>query len=426
MIRILVYLNILFGLFTYSGFLTLKIGPVNLNLFRLTLLLIIILMILSRFQKKDMKTIQLKKKNYYSILFLLFWFLWALISVIWVKDYSYWVESTTHIILGILLAYIYSKYLNRRMDYVRALNSFVIMVLFHNIIGWYEIITDNYMFYSGVSIYWYQRENMPVSSFGNTNDFATFLFFSITILFVCIVNSTTKIGKLFNIILLLSSLSLMIATDSRGALLSTILSLIIFIIFNKNKKIKAYKILASLLLILMINLTVIIYKPELITMGYNYFVGDFSFTNYLSLNSDDIRIRLIKNGLYFLLRSFGFGVGAGNAQFWLAKESIVDNEGYLYLHNWFLEILVEYGLIVFMMYLMFYFRLFKSMKRIFYTTVNKFDKNFSLSVMVVLIGFIIISHSSHSLVYNEWFWIYWAIVIAYQGNALNNQFEYEK
>ena len=114
-------------------------------------------------------------------------------------------------------------------------------------------------------------------------------------------------------------------------------------------------------------------------------------------------------------------MGAGNAQFWLANESIVPNSNILYLHNWFLEILVEYGLIIFILYIIFYYKVFKTSLVIFKKSKNSFDINFSLSVMVFMIGFIIVSFSSHSLVYNEWFWIYWAIIISYQWNLSLNE-----
>lgn len=421
MTKKLVFLNIIFGLFTASNIFLIQLGPVNLTLFRITLLMIMIFMIFKFFYKNYNGVITISKNNNFLISFLLIWFLWGILSIVWVKDYNYWLETITHLSLGIILTFIYSQFFKKRSDYILAIRLYSVMILFHNFIGWYEILTKNYMFYSGVSIYWYQKDGMPVSSFGNTNDFATFLFLSLSILYVCLKSTNKLLGKIFYIGLILSSSYLMIATSSRGAILGGILSLSAFIIFNITGTMSKNKLTKFFLLLTGLSITLLILKPEMFINLFNYLTNGIDISKYIPKDLNDIRFRLIINGLYFLVRTFGFGVGAGNAQYWLANESIVPNGNILYLHNWFLEILVEYGIIIFLMYIIFYYKILKTNYKIFRKSENDFDINFSLSIMIFMAGFIIVSFSSHSLVYHEWFWIYWAIVVSFQQNILTSK-----
>lgn len=46
---------------------------------------------------------------------------------------------------------------------------------------------------------------------------------------------------------------------------------------------------------------------------------------------------------------------------------------------------------------------------------TEFNKSISLSIFLSLIGFVIASLSSSSNIVKEWLWVYWAVVIAFQG-----------
>ena len=257
MTKKLIYLNIIFGIFTASNLFLIQIGSVGFTLFRVTLLMILVWMFFTFFYKNQDGVIKVPKRNYYPLLFFFIWFLWGLISLGWVNDYGYWFETITHLALGIILSFIYSQHLTKRSDYLLTLKIYSLMVLFHNVIGWYEILTKNYLFYSGTSLHWYQRDSLPVSSFSNINDYATFMFLSISILYVCFKDTDKLIGKIYYIGLMTSSLYLMTATGSRGALIGGILSISVFIFFNikgtvSKRKVIRYSVLLTALFIFLV------------------------------------------------------------------------------------------------------------------------------------------------------------------------------
>ncbi|MFP3339948.1 O-antigen ligase family protein, partial [Micrococcus sp. SIMBA_131] len=68
----------------------------------------------------------------------------------------------------------------------------------------------------------------------------------------------------------------------------------------------------------------------------------------------DIRANILKNVQYYFAESMGFGVGAGNADYFLKNEPIFPIGVFSNVHNWWGEILVNYGAIVFGGYLAMY------------------------------------------------------------------------
>ena len=66
--------------------------------------------------------------------------------------------------------------------------------------------------------------------------------------------------------------------------------------------------------------------------------------------------------------------------------AIFDTKGILNIHNWWMEILTGYGVIIFIMYIMFYIKLFLSLYKKYKYSTNKVDKSISLGLMCILTG----------------------------------------
>jgi teichuronic acid biosynthesis protein TuaE len=123
-----------------------------------------------------------------------------------------------------------------------------------------------------------------------------------------------------------------------------------------------------------------------------------------------VRLNLILNGLYFLYNSFGFGVGAGNIEFYMRNNAIFETFGIENMHNWWFEIITNYGIIIFMLYLMFFIRIFFKIYMIRKTENNKI---FSEAILLSLIGFIFASISPSTFIAFRPQWIIIGIAIAY-------------
>lgn len=391
-----------------------NIGIFQLSLFRGLLIVLLYLILLNSLSMNTKFQPVIKKNNRFSIQFMMFWFLYALITIGWVKDYVGWIKSVYFLGIGILLIIIMITLLKTKYDILKTLKIFSFMIIIHNFIGWYEINTGNYIFLTdGISKIDYYLHQYPVSMFGNTNNYAVFLMFSIFILYICIINTKKKLFKLIYIGSTISSVILLFYTESRASILGLVIALITFTL-NSFKKSEIRKILFVLLPISAIFL---ILNPSIIANVYNTIVDDFNDQS----SSNFIRMNLLINGIQILFSTYGFGTGAGNIEYWMFNYGELPTAGITNIHNWWGEILVGYGVVIFIFYCIFYFKLFKALKKKFKQARDKVDQSISLGLVSIMTGFIVASVSASSNIGSEWLWLFWAICIAYQGIELEHK-----
>lgn len=410
MIKYLVYFSVLSSLIG-ARVISFEIGGFQLSLFRATIILLTLLNVLEVLVKDRKIVLKSNKKNEFAIKFMVIWLLYAIITIAWVKDYQNWVRAVYFLSLGLLCVLLYNRYLKNSNQVIIALKSMGFMAIIHNAIGWYEVNTSNYLFLADERILRYIKYSHPVSMFGNTNNFATFLLVSIFVLYICIQNSNKIYIKLIYIITIISSLVLLILTKSRANILGVITGAMIFIFFSMKKR----KTRRSILLLFVGIFGILVINPDVIL---NVFI-DIRDSLYLGfsdrIGSDSVRVSLIKNGLQFLAQTLGFGTGAGNIEYWMINFAKYPTSGVNNIHNWWLEIMVGYGIGIFILYLIFYFKIIIDMLRKYRNSLNNKDTTISLGILCAMIGFIVGGISSSSNISSEWLWVFWSIVIAYQG-----------
>lgn len=411
MIKILVYISIITSMIGSASVFAIDLGIVQLSLFRISILLLFLYMFIRIIIKDKKIRVNNQKPNSYSIKFMLIWVIYAFFSLAWVKDYNAWMRALFFLSFGLIVFNIYSKYLKSEFDILLAFRLIFIIVLIHNFLGWYEIKTGTYLFLETEKIATYTRISAPVTTFGNTNDYATFMLFSVWVSYICLINAKNIISKFIYIFLIISSVLLLISTSSRANLLGFILSMMLFIVLSMKRK-KTRNISLALLGIVFL---IVLLNPEVIKSLFISINENLSFNVSSQSGSDFVRINLIKNGLFFLIFTLGFGVGAGNIEYWISHKAIYNTGGILNIHNWWLEILVGYGVLIFIMYIVFYVKLFKSVYRKFKYSRSKVDMSISLGIMCFMIGYVIGSISSSSNISSEWLWVFWGIAVAYQG-----------
>lgn len=410
-----IYLSIIASMFGASV-ISIDMGVFQLSLFRGSILLISLIMILNLLLKNKKIHLNMKKANCYSIKFMFVWFIYAFFTLAWAKDYIGWIKALFFIGLGVLCIIIYSKYIKSNEDILKSFRVIFPTIIFHNILGWYEAITGHYLFLSEERIVRYLRYGHPVSTFGNTNDFAVFLMFAFFVLYICLTNSRNYFVKSLYISLMISSVALLLLTGSRAVLIGFIIGVMTTAFYSIQRK-QTRRMVVSLLLALTF---VIIFNPQIIVNFSTNIenVLDFNFSQ--QSGSEYVRINLIKNGFSFLISTLGFGTGAGNIEYWMDNHGQYNTGGVLNIHNWWMEILVGYGLMIFTLYIVFYIKLFLAMKKKFKSASNQTDITISLGIMSIMTGYVVASISSSSNMSAEWLWVFWAIVIAYQGIELEN------
>lgn len=396
----------------FSSFLGAKVFSIEMAGFQMSLfrLSFIFLMLLTLVQKKQNFLIY-KRNNRYSILFMSFWVLYSIVSLIWSIDLSGWFRILYFLFIGIGLMIVFNNLLKTKSDIIQAFHTFQWGLIVQSIIGWYEVFTKDYHFIevneAFIRIYINSSSRIPIAMTGNPNNFATLMFIGIFASYICSKTSENKLLKWFHIFALISDILLVFLTTSRANILGVVVA-VVFLLFISKKT----RLFFSLYFI-----TVILMAPHIISMLSEKIV----FSSAAVLNSNSIRLNLIKNGFAFLVDTCGIGVGNGQIGAWMkSSKAIHFTEGISDMHNWWMEILAAYGIVIFIGYLIFYFLIFKRCYVNYKITVDLKDKAMSISICTILVGYTIASISSSSNMINESIWVFWAICVAYQGFLLKN------
>lgn len=396
--------SIVFNIFCVSLFLSQFASGLHLTGIDITITLssisLIVLIIVDLFVN-DFKITCFKRNSNIWRKMIFFWILWTIMSFIWSKD----IISTGKVFSIFLVGFIYSYYFQKLVDskdkMKKILTTLTYALFIHNILCFLELKYGLYFF----SIYAdkYLAKGYPVSTFTNTNNLGCYLTIMIFLsLYSYNIEKKDSKKKIFHIILVVSSLFILINTNSRAAIISIVISLFIYVIFMiKRLKVFLSISLISLVFVVTINLN---YNYN---MYFNSFVSDVFSINILSTGGSDFyRKNAYLNGLDFLKDTYGFGVSVGNVEFWMENYGLRFTNNIKPLHNWWLEILVSSGIVVTFFMLLtwctYYVNIFTSYIN---SNSNYKKKLLKVNIMIIGIAFTVASIAPSSLYKMEWPWV---------------------
>ncbi len=384
--------------FLGSAFFSIPIGGFQLYPLRMLLLTLIGILVFRCFIPGFRDVIwSSAKKNAYSVAFFFFWLCWSVLSVVWVQDDNAWLRAVIYLATAFLLVLLVSTYIRQEQDVFPLLRGVLMMSAFHSVIGWYEIITQDYLFSPRADFMRIYDLHVPVSIYGE-NEFAGLMFFTFFLSYGMFTHSKTKLNRLAYLLLMVNCVGLLIMGGSRAYQLAFLFGLAYLFFSMKRGK----------LTLLLCSVALVFAVPGVLEHLCTNLQFDFTPSDN---NSTGIRINLLRNGLVFLGKTLGFGTGAGQIEYWMAYHAVYPTGGIIDIHNWWGELFVGYGFLIFFGYLVFYGKLFVDLR-------NKYRSNqdgLAQSFCCILAGFVVGSVSSSSNMSAEWTWLIFAIMIAYQG-----------
>ncbi|PKP01632.1 MAG: hypothetical protein CVU11_14625 [Bacteroidetes bacterium HGW-Bacteroidetes-6] len=215
----------------------------------------------------------------------------------------------------------------------------------------------------------------------------------------------------------LAALAVIFMTGSRGVLIGLFFMAIAFVFLYLKRK-------HVLLVLAGIVVSLLMVWFSLPTLQKNYSVkyvevtntadafNKYLFTDHELVNDTSsiaIRQNLAKNGIEALKESYGLGVGGGNSQ--IVQKDAGNTHGILSMHNFWIEILVEAGLLFFVAWCIWYFLLFRRLyfisKKSHSVNIQYHAKAGSLSLIGFSVGMISIS----SAIYFFPMWILFGFAI---------------
>ncbi|MEO0202722.1 MAG: O-antigen ligase family protein [candidate division WOR-3 bacterium] len=352
--------------------------------------------------------------------FLLILLFWAYLSLMWVVDWKYVSNELSNLTVYILFSLISLAIIESRRDLKILISIWIIIFVFSIAVAFWEIITaehlitsqyhkSNYVYNKFETFIVYSKVYIPTSFYGNQNDFSTYIILSLPILFFMIKNYFLKLPLVF------SGIFIILYVVSRANIIGLFFQAIL-LPFLMSKK---FNLIYIPLLIIAIFSS--IYTLNYIkTTSYPELIKDDRFLRFYAsirnkvLNtlqakkdfSTIIRENLYKSSFEYFLDSKGLGVGVGQLRY------LLENKPKYYVfyfkdpHNFYLEILAKFGIIVFFAYILF-------LIYIILNVLNSITKTLSKAIFLSITGFLFGSISPYSLVLFYPLWAFIVIVMSY-------------
>lgn len=370
---------------------------------------------------------------YTALMFILF--IWSFVSIIWVADRPSWITANGIIFISLVFAVALS-YLIKLQKFRHYLTYVIVgIIVLHQLVAWYDVI--NYMGYvtfNPVRLLENYHYYGVVTFFGNVNDFALFSLFGLIFIMAWHPTKDTiesagegeqseklslasfrtfeaQLGRVdwlliaFKVVVSLSCLLMIYFLNARGILFAAFYGIIFYFLLHiKHRWIRRLTIVG-------IGVAVVLTILVLYTDIMDALWGDGSFV---------IRYNLIRNGWNHLKSSNFLGVGAGNTEYYMEHFNYHYTGGYRVMHNWWMGMLVEFGVPFFLLYGLYHARVFLSA---YYWSI-KYDSQIGKWVATWLIGFIVAGFIPNTLFNFVWFWfIHNFVFVWFEYRASATEFE---
>lgn len=338
-----------------------------------------------------------------------FWWIWFLIgsiSIFFALNIKTWIVEYILFSCGIFSVLLIIQNIDTvdKLKTCYQIISFAILI--HLSLSVFEVVFKNYIFISDTfNKYVYTNMHAPISMLGNTNDLATALGFGF---FVFLILFFLDDKKKKYLVLAILDLVLVFFCSSRANEIGLILGIAViffyfFLTLNKRKKIimLCFVVISSALFLLLFREKILYY----FNAYFVYIAKAFSEKELIAKNSINARINLIKNGIEYVRQSWGLGIGMGNIGQFFEKIGPNNTYGILSMHNWWLELIVVFGLPISTIYILKYISIMRENHRIFIES-NKHNIKGIAGIVIGMLSFFILGGiSSSSNMPNTWSWV---------------------
>lgn len=408
----------------FTGFFGVALFPIDVGAFMLFPYRIFLLFLWFMFGlhllikgKIDFSQSQIK----WYLVFLCFWIGYAALSLSWAISKEAAVRNIIFLFMGFSVILFSTYYFRRKKDLQILYNLWLAVFGILILIGFWEHLTGYHFPVSGYyNEMWTYIMFRPTGVFHNPNDYGTFLALSIPFGFGIVRYGREKYLCLFGLCGILGAFYLIVATGSRANIIAVLFELIFIFIFILNLKRK-------LKLVITVGFCVILlfmFLPNPVQEFFSQTTVELnSVLSQIKLmaGSMGIRMNLVRNGLLFLYSTVGFGVGAGNAEYYMDHFARYNTAGILNPHNWWLEILINYGILVFVGYVIFYIELISNLWKAYHKKQIREEKIICEALLVSLVGFFFASISSSSIMAFKPQWLLFAFALTYLNYFRNKE-----
>jgi len=405
--------KVYYYLMVFTGFYGVALFPISFGLFTIfpyRIILVFLWLLLGvKLLYQGGKIFFTQRKIQWYLAFLFVWFGYAIISLAWAPSKSMAIRNLIFLFMGISVIFFSTYYLREKLDLQRFYLLWIGVFITLLFLGFWEYLSGNHLFISGYHSRFTTTLNyIPTGVYLNQNDYATLLALSIPFLITLMRYKKILWLRIFGFGISVSAFYLIVVTRSRANIFAVLFELTFILILMMNFKQRVRLVVIIVICIILLNVLL----PGFLKGFFSEIVeGLESIVSQRELASESIshRINLIRKGLFLLYSTAGFGVGAGNAEFHLPTNP----------HIWWLEILINYGIFVFVGYVIFYMGIIRNLWKLYHEKQTKEEKMICEALLVSMVGFFFASISSATLMAFKPQWLLFAFTLAFLNYSRN-------
>jgi teichuronic acid biosynthesis protein TuaE len=349
------------------------------------------------------------KKYLFEIFFFTFWLCYGVLSLFWSIILESSLKEIVYLSINVFIFFEIVFFANKAVKPQQSIIiAWLALFLITFPIALYEFIYDIHLpmavqgegmmlNYGSIVL---ERKFASVT-FGNLNGFNTMLMYIFPFIIGYLIKTTSKIQTAFLWLVIAGLSYIVILNGSRGGVLCLVIGFTVLIYYYlKGKK--------SFFYLLIIFLGVIYFAITNYDELFGLIIGRFDAQGF----SDEGRSDILVNSLDAFINSAMFGVGAGN--FMPTMNSVYHLE-LTAAHNFLLEIVIQYGLIIFLLFITMLIKMLINIK-------NDNEMSSKLIVISSLIMFPISSTIDSGYILGANVWIFLACILVISDKQLEKEY----
>jgi len=251
------------------------------------------------------------------------------------------------------------------------------------------------------------------SVFGNQNNFATFLTLALPYLVTLPLVFRERRLRVIGIVGTVVDLTALLLTGSKDNLLAAglvVLTLLLFLATDPRQRSKfvgavVIAIVAIAVIVPSLNGSGLIPLPQRAVNKFSFSLLEKEIAS--GQGSGAARESLLSDGIDFIGQTGGFGVGAGNAETHVLE--LADFPGVSNLHDWWLEVAVDLGLIGLALYVTYYLVLLTRQLRGARRAADPLVRYLCLAGAAAMVGFVLGSLAPSTMIAFSPMWVMFGI-----------------
>jgi teichuronic acid biosynthesis protein TuaE len=299
----------------------------------------------------------------FYLIFFLFWIFYAYISFFWIFSFEKYIKDLILLFIGILTIF-FTVYYARKIGHLKILYwIWLLAAMMLIVVGFWEIYTGQHLSTSKLSAEVAPRFlYYPTGTFHNQNDYATFLSLSTPFALSLLRYGSAFKLKSLGLVIFVFSLTLIVISSSRANILATTITIgfALILFFLKSRR-KSFFLITVVIFILIAG-----FIPKIHELA-NLAIEQVSSIKQQAVNEKfdgfNVRLNLARNCLTFCADTNFRGVGVGNVEYWMDNFQKYPTGGHVNPHNWWFELLAEFGVFIFLGYLLMYLSLLMGLWR---------------------------------------------------------------